>query len=105
MQLDKDSGPPLGADPAAQFTDYDVKMESGDVLVAFSPYVAEIANAKGEAFGLGRLEEIIRGGATLSPEALKDAILKAVETFHGADRALDDDLAVVVVRFESRPSD
>jgi serine phosphatase RsbU (regulator of sigma subunit) len=105
MQLDKDSGPPLGADGAAQFVDFDVKMEAGDLLVAFSPYLAEAPSPTGEAFGLARLEELIRKSAALGPEALPEAILKEVQAFHGADRPLDDDLAVLVVRFDAAPSD
>jgi serine phosphatase RsbU (regulator of sigma subunit) len=104
MQLDKDSGPPLGSDAAAQFTDFDVKMERGDLLVAFSPYVAEIQNAAGEAFGLARLEELIRKHAALAPQAMKEAILGEVVSFHGAERALEEDLAVLVVHFDSGPA-
>ena len=99
MQLDRDSGPPLGVEARAEYTDFDVKMEPGDSLIAISPYVVEVQNAAGEAFGLERFEALVRKGAGMTPESLKEAILSEVVAFHGADTALDDDLAVLIVRF------
>jgi serine phosphatase RsbU (regulator of sigma subunit) len=103
MQLDHDSGPPLGTDPQAGYNDFDLKLERGDVLVAYSSGVPALESPAGEPYGLERFEEAIRRGSKLDPEALKDALLDELLAYHGPDTPLQDDLALLVVRFDGPP--
>jgi sigma-B regulation protein RsbU (phosphoserine phosphatase) len=104
-QVDRDSGPPLGTDPNAEYTDFDLQMAPGDCLIAYSPALVELRNPAGEAYGLARLEDAIRRHGKLEPEPMKDAMLEELMAFRGrsADEPLEDDVALLVVRFERVP--
>jgi serine phosphatase RsbU (regulator of sigma subunit) len=89
-------GPPLGILPDVAYPETKLVLDHGDILLLLTDGVLESKNARGEAFGLSRLTEVMEaaganGMATLHP------ILDAVEAFSGGRR--DDDLTLVELRW------
>ena len=91
------SGPLLGVVPDASFAATSLRLHSGDALVLYTDGVTEAQNAAGDELGpegLGRL----LAHAPRQPDALADAVVRAVGSWAGADGAAEDDLTLVVVR-------
>ncbi|HEX8252713.1 MAG TPA: PP2C family protein-serine/threonine phosphatase [Thermoanaerobaculia bacterium] len=90
--------PPLGVRlPAHEIPQRRLTVDVGDIFVLHSDGIYETRNAAGEAYGIERLELLIRDRGTGTAESLRDAILEDVATFRGTLEP-DDDLTVVVCR-------
>jgi len=79
----------------------ETNFESGDVLIAYTDGVNEVADPKGNALGddgVRKLSRQIRKSTT--PESLPDALLRSVADFRAGPPA-DDALIVVVSREQS----
>jgi sigma-B regulation protein RsbU (phosphoserine phosphatase) len=72
-------------------------MKPGDVFVFFSDGILDARSRKGDMFGRGRVEQIIRECSGLPAAAIVDAIFKAVAE-HAAGVETFDDQTVVAVR-------
>ena len=70
--------------------------EHGDILVLLTDGVLESKNARGEAFGLSRLTEVMEAAGANGTAPLHP-ILDAVEAFSGGRR--HDDLTLVELRW------
>lgn len=83
-----------------EYDDYPVcnlSIESGDRLLLYTDGVTEPENARGEAFGDQRLEQIIRDNVRRLPSEFSDALLSELERWqHPADTRHDDITLVVV---------
>lgn len=90
----------LGIFPNLRYVDSHVQMTPGDILVLYTDGVTELTNTQGEAFGLPRLERIIRENQQLTAVQLIDKIIQAAQVFSNNDVFLDD-LTLVIVRRES----
>jgi sigma-B regulation protein RsbU (phosphoserine phosphatase) len=91
------SGPPLGVLPGHAHAAAEVRLEPGDLLVACTDGVTELENARGEMFGVERLESYLLSAVGRSPEAVRRGLLQRLEEFaSGADRL--DDLTLIVLR-------
>lgn len=90
--------PPLGVRlPVHDIPQRNLAVARGDVLVLHSDGIYETRNAAGEAYGMERLELIVREHGAGAAEMLRDAILRDVAAFRGAVEP-DDDVTVVVCR-------
>jgi sigma-B regulation protein RsbU (phosphoserine phosphatase) len=89
-------GPPLGILPEVAYPMTTLGLEHGDSLLLITDGVLESQNARGEAFGLSRLIQVVEG-AGVSGTALLPPILEAVEAFSGGRR--QDDLTLVQLRW------
>jgi serine phosphatase RsbU (regulator of sigma subunit) len=84
QQLGTSAGPPLGQAMrrnGLQYGDMDLDLERGDRLIACSMVAIELKNAKGEAFGMERLEDALRRHAELASERLREALLSEMTSF------------------------
>lgn len=90
-------GEPLGAASSAEYTSSTVALERGDALLWFTDGVTECENESSEQFTEKRLRSLFQGVAACAPEEARDAIVAAVTRFRG-ERALDDDVTLVVAR-------
>jgi phosphoserine phosphatase RsbU/P len=88
----------LGLFDQAAFDEETVKLEPGDLIVAFSDGVTEAMNPAGEEFTDDRLIACINRLRNASPEAALSALLADVKTFC-ADATQSDDVTVVLVRY------
>lgn len=89
--------PPLGVRLPVAIPQRRVAVATGDVIVLHSDGIYEARNGRDEAYGLERLERIVREHESGSAEALRDAILADVHSFRaGAEQ--QDDVTLVVCR-------
>jgi sigma-B regulation protein RsbU (phosphoserine phosphatase) len=96
-RLDK-GGPVIGLLNGAPYEQDAVKLDPGDIVVAFSDGVSEALNPAGEEFGDARLIEIAKESVNLSVDEQVDRIVAGVRAFTtGAPQS--DDITVMVVRY------
>ena len=75
-----------------------LEFHPGDLLVLTTDGFFEWANAKGEEFGVKRLEEAVRSSKERPPGEIISALYKAVIDFSGGTKQNDDLTAVVIKR-------
>src|SRR5437899_4927779 len=91
-----DGGLLLGVLPDADYVSGSIEFGQGDVLLLYSDGLIESVNAKGEEFGMARLQEHLRLTHTASADAMLFSLLGAVQDF-AATRSLVDDMSLVIV--------
>jgi len=88
----------VGAFEDMPYRDGVVDVEQGDVLLLYTDGVTEARNRAGDFFGEEGLREALAREARKGFEGLCDRLLGAVDAF--TDYNLEDDVALVVVRFD-----
>ncbi|MBY0505643.1 MAG: SpoIIE family protein phosphatase [Bryobacteraceae bacterium] len=94
------NGMPLGLFEEATYELGQLRMEKGDVIVAFSDGVEDSSNAAGESFGKARVREALRPGGT--PNELHVRLRDAALAFAAGAPQADD---LTVVAFGYRPNE
>jgi len=104
LQL-RTGGPALGVLSGAEFEQGSVRLDTGDCLVLYSDGIVQATNTTGEEFGEGRLMAVVRAHAEQTMEAIRDAILKAVNAF-AADELPNpnDDRTLVIATYSGLAS-
>ena len=97
LELLSDGGPLLGVLDNAGFVRGRVRLNSGDLLLAYSDGIPEAQNTSEEEFGYGRLELELRHVAKRSSEEILFSLLGTVQDF-AAGHPQSDDMSLVVVR-------
>ena len=88
----------LGLFEHAQFEEETVKLEPGDVIIAFSDGVTEALNEAGDEYTDERLLAAVQTHRGKSPQKVLDALLADVQAFaHGATQS--DDVTMVMIRY------
>ncbi len=88
---------PLGITPDAAYSREVIPLEPGDLVFLYTDGVNEAMNKEREQFGIGRLQETIRGAYPDTIEAVMNTILTAVE-WHSAGMPRHDDTTIVVAQ-------
>ncbi|MBI3494055.1 MAG: serine/threonine-protein phosphatase, partial [Acidobacteria bacterium] len=88
----------LGLFEHASFDEETVRLQKGDVVVAFSDGVTEALNPEGEEYTDDRLLACVNAHGGKAPRELMDALLADVRTFC-ADATQSDDVTMVLVRY------
>jgi hypothetical protein len=88
--------PPLGARLGATVPQRVVPFASGDTFILHSDGIYETTNASGAEYGLDRLARVV-AACDGTAEEIRDAILRDVDEFRGAEPQ-QDDVTLVVVR-------
>ena len=88
----------LGLFDHATFEEETVKLQPGDMVVAFSDGVTEALNPAGDEFTDERLVQSVTKHRAATPQAAVDALLADVRAFC-ADATQSDDLTIVLVRY------
>jgi hypothetical protein len=86
---------PLGLLPVSEFTGEAIELGEGDLLVVATDGVLDLANRKGEEFGIDRVEEAIAGDAHGALEGLARTILTRARDF---GKQADDQTLLVIRR-------
>jgi sigma-B regulation protein RsbU (phosphoserine phosphatase) len=93
------TGGPLGIDAANAFpTGPAITLEPGELVLLFTDGVVEAASPEGERFGLKRTLGIVQAHQHETPEAILEALFRAVEDFSG--HSLHDDITAVIIQAE-----
>lgn len=90
-------GTVLGLFSEAEYEEAELKLDSGDLLVACTDGAIEAHNPQGEEFGEDRLAELLLESAHLTALEIERLILKAVKDWTGGTDQ-EDDLTLVVIR-------
>ena len=90
-------GPVLGIVPIANYAEYKVKLECGDVLAIYSDGVTEATNAKNDEFGDERFAEVLKATRQKSAAEIVGAVNQALTDFAAGSPAADD-ITLVVAR-------
>ena len=91
------NGMVVGAFPLAQYSESQVELKCGDLLVFFTDGISEPENAYGEMFGEDRLAELISRHAHLGEDQIIEAVWKGVHEWSG-DGELADDMTLLLAR-------
>jgi len=89
-------GTVIGLFPDLDYTDAEIELRPGDLLVAFTDGVTEAHNAQDEEFGEDRLKEMLRSTMDTSAEAVSAALSARMREWI-ADAEQYDDLTFVVL--------
>ena len=91
-------GFPLGMFPNAEYEEFSIAANPGDLLVFFSDGIVDAENAEGEMFGTDRLSAVLREhpSACNSAQTTVDAILAEVAAFQSGTAHFDDETLVVL---------
>jgi serine phosphatase RsbU (regulator of sigma subunit) len=90
-------GPVLGVFDDCYYQQETVRMETGDLLVAFTDGLTESLDCEGREFGEDRLREALTSCAHLSANEVRDEVVRQVREW-SARTAQHDDLTFVVMK-------
>jgi sigma-B regulation protein RsbU (phosphoserine phosphatase) len=90
------TGPLVGLLPGAHFDIQSIRIEPGDILVAFTDGVTEATNLNGELFGRERLDSLLARPVPTAAELLDCIQAHVQEYMGGADPS--DDITLLAVR-------
>jgi len=90
------AGIPVGLFPDSQYQEYELQLESGDVLAFYSDGLIEARDAGNDDFGLKRFAETIRVNNEKPAGEIVSAVNEAVEEFVGRIPFHDDRTLIVV---------
>jgi len=89
-------GTVLGLFPELAYTDAEIGLRSGDLLVAFTDGVTEALNAAGDEFGEDRLKNLLRSAAGTSADAVSARLSAQMREWIGEAEQYDDLTFVVL---------
>ena len=78
---------------AAGNADSELSLKPGDILLLFTDGITEAWDANDKMFSEEKLADILKKHGTLGTDAIKDAILEALEGY-----AIDDDVTMVILK-------
>jgi sigma-B regulation protein RsbU (phosphoserine phosphatase) len=90
------TGIALGIMEGSEYSQGQITLGPGDILVMYTDGIVEAVNPQGEQFGLQRLRSIIAGSPNLAPDNLLREIVQAVSVFSAGQQQFDDITALVV---------
>lgn len=76
-----------------------MKFNPGDILLLYTDGITEAKNMKREEYGYERLGKLLQECSNMSPNEIKEAIVKNLFEFCGQE-GLDDDYTMVIVKFK-----
>ena len=91
------TGTVVGAFPVANYEEQIIRIERGDLLIAYTDGITEPENAYGEEFGAERLAEVAMRHQASAPREIVAKIMEAVGLWSAAAE-LPDDMTVLIAR-------
>ena len=92
------TGMPLGVSPEATWSEGEIHLTPGDLLMLYTDGVVESHNPENEMFGDRRMLEIAASLRHRSPRHLQDALISEVRAFTGNEQQFDDLTLVLIKR-------
>ena len=90
-------GTPVGALEDAQYTSGTLRLDGGDLLVAYTDGITESENPRGEFWGQKRFERLLRSCRDCTPKQIIRLVLDAIASFTKG-HSQRDDITLVVAR-------
>jgi sigma-B regulation protein RsbU (phosphoserine phosphatase) len=90
------TGVAVGALDDAEYTQQELHLSTGDVIVLYTDGITEAINDREEMFDVPRLIEIIQKMGNSSSQEIADEIIRAVFAFSGTQPQFDDITLMVV---------
>jgi len=91
------TGRPLGVDPDSPYSQRTVQLAPQDFVFLYTDGITEAPNARGEEFGLERLERVLMECHDHEPAEIVDRVEQAVADFTGSSTPFDD-ITVMIAR-------
>jgi sigma-B regulation protein RsbU (phosphoserine phosphatase) len=92
---------PLGVADGVRYTQYDVRLEDGDLVFSYTDGVSEAPNLQGDPLGSGGLRSILDSLSSTDPERLLPCFVEQIALRHG--RAFHaDDVTMLLYRVTNR---
>jgi len=89
---------PLGMAPDVKYPDYELKLQSGDLVIFYTDGIIEAENEAEEMYGTERLLNLVASiNSAANAEGVIEGILQDVSDFAGSAQQYDD-MTVVVIR-------
>ena len=92
----KAEGFPLGLFSNAEYEEFTLSTQPGDLIVFFSDGIVDAENGTGEMFGNDRLEAVLQAHPQPTASATVEAVLKAVSDFQSGTDHFDDETLVIL---------
>jgi phosphoserine phosphatase RsbU/P len=89
-------GFPLGLFPNAEYEEFTLSTQPGDLIVFFSDGIVDAVNADNDMFGDDRLKELLESQRQPTARSTVDSILQAVTDFQAGTAHFDDETIVVL---------
>src|SRR5215471_8075614 len=87
----------FGIVPAPDYPVCDLPILSGDRFLLYTDGVIEPENARGDSFGDGKLEEVVRNNQSRPPSELLDQLISEMRVWQPASLAQQDDITLIVI--------
>ena len=88
----------VGAFPLAKYGEETVRLETGDILVAYTDGIVEPENTYGEMFGEERFQDVLAKYAHADSAEMMARVMEAVVQWTGPSSELQDDMTMLVAR-------
>jgi sigma-B regulation protein RsbU (phosphoserine phosphatase) len=92
----KAEGFPLGLFPNAEYEEFTLSTQPGDLIVFFSDGIVDAQNAAGEMFGDERLVQVLQAQSHPTAATAAEAVLDAVARFQSGATHFDDETVVIL---------
>lgn len=93
-------GTVVGLFPSVRYTQAEIEIEPGDLLLAFTDGMTEPENSFGQEFGEERLLDVAQRARSSPPEIMMNEIYRAVSDWTGSPE-LQDDMTLVVAQAQN----
>lgn len=87
----------IGVTPDPDYPLRELPICSGDRFLLYTDGVIEPENARGDSFGDGKLEEVVRNNQSRSPSELSDRLLSEIRLWQPVSLAQQDDITLIVI--------
>jgi len=92
------NGTVVGAFPSVKYGEETVRLETGDILVAYTDGIVEPENTYGEMFGEERFQDVLTKYAQADSGEMMARVMEAVVQWTGSSSELQDDMTMLVAR-------
>lgn len=89
--------PALGILPDTTYSEQNIELQGGELLVVYSDGLTDAQNEKGEFFGDMRLFEFLAKSGKLSAREAGEKLLNEIDNFNG-DSGVNDDISLVILK-------
>lgn len=87
---------PIGVEKTTTYTDIDVKLESGDILITCTDGLIECLNEAGAQYSLDNLKQVIKANCKLNGKDIAAKVKDNIKKFCGNAQQYDDQSLLIV---------